>query len=395
MNSALKNSVLFTIGTRPEAIKLAPVIRAFEADQGFDTSICITSQHRQLLSPFLDFFGLLPDFDLDVISPDQSLAVMTSKVLRACEKVLDQVQPDLMFVQGDTTSAFAAALGASQCKTPVAHVEAGLRSHRKSSPFPEEINRAMIGQLAELHFAPGETARNNLRREGITQGIHVVGNTVVDALEFALSVLAAQGDGPYLKRFPKAASGRKILLVTLHRRESLGLPLENVCAAVRNIAQAREDVEIFFPVHPNPSVYYTAHRALTGIRNVQLLEPLSYAEFIWLMCRATLIISDSGGVLEEAETLGLQVLVAREVTERIEALSGSATRLVGTDSDRILAEGQSILDAGFTPSKVPRSLRDTFGDGRAAERILQITHEHLAPGAGLSSSVPTVLPYAA
>ncbi len=395
MNSPTKKSVLFTFGTRPEAIKMAPVIHAFEADRRFETSICITSQHRQLLSPFLDFFGLVPDFDLDVMSPGQSLTVMTSKLVCACEKVLHQVQPDLMFVQGDTTSAFAAALGANQCKIPVAHIEAGLRSHRKNSPFPEEINRAMIGRLADLHFAPSVTACDNLRREGITQDVYVVGNTVVDALKFVLSVIAAHGDSPYLKRFPSAVPGRKIMMVTLHRRESLGLPLENICAAIRSIAQTREDVEIFLPVHLNPEVYHAVHHALGGVRNVHLLEPLSYSEFVWLMCRATLIISDSGGVLEEAETLGLPVLVAREVTERVEALAGNATCLVGTDPDRIFAAGKSLLDSEFTPSEVPRLLRGTFGDGCAAERILQLTHAHLARDAVLASSFPTVLPYAA
>lgn len=248
-----KKSVLFTLGTRPEAIKLAPVIRAFGADPAFDTWLCVTGQHRELLDPLLESFHLRPHFHLDVMSPGQSLAALTARIVAACERVITSLGPDLMFVQGDTTSAFAATVAASQCQVPVAHVEAGLRSHRKDSPFPEELNRTMITHMASLHFAPGEAAARNLRREGITQGVHVVGNPIVDALKLTLNTLH-NGGKLELGQDGQFDDGKKILLVTLHRRESVGRPMENICAALRTIAETRRDVAIVCPVHLNPEV---------------------------------------------------------------------------------------------------------------------------------------------
>ena len=391
MASFEKKSILFTLGTRPEAIKLAPVIRAFRADPAFATYLCVTAQHRELLAGVLDFFGLRPDVDLDVMRPGQSLATMTSRIVAACEEVFASLQPDLMFVQGDTTSAFAAAVAASQCKIPVAHVEAGLRSHRRSSPYPEEINRVVIGHLAELHFAPGKAAVENLRREGITQGVHAVGNSVVDALQLALDTLAEKREQPLFAQTLGLESGRKLVLVTLHRRESFGRPLEDICAAIRALAERCADVEIICPVHLNPNVRQTVHRTLSGLGNVHLLEPLGYADFVALLCRASLIISDSGGVLEEAETLGLPVLVAREVTERVEALASGNARLVGSDKRLIFAAATALLSAAPAVSTTP-TLRHTFGDGQASTRILRLTREHfsapaLCPSLGLSTSL--------
>ena len=379
MHTVHRKPILFTLGTRPEAIKMAPVIRAFQADPAFDTRLCVTAQHRELLDPFLEFFRLRPDFDLDLMVPGQSLAALTARVVAACEKVFEQLQPALVFVQGDTTSAFAAALTASLCKIPVAHVEAGLRSRRRDSPFPEEINRVLIGHVGSLHFAPGEVAAENLRREGITRGVHVVGNPVVDALQLTLRTLAQAGDTPFSKKFPQIGAGRRLLLVTLHRRENFGAPLQEVCTALRRLAEARRDVDILCPVHPNPHVQSVVHRSLAGIENIHLLEPLSYPDFIWLLARATLVLSDSGGVLEEAATLGLPVLVAREVTERVEALATGA-RLVGTNAQRIFAEANDVLQAAPDAPDPTRPLLRTFGDGQTAAAILRLTREHLAVG---------------
>ena len=371
---------------------MGPVIRAFQDDPMFDTKVCVTAQHREMLDPLLEFFGLQPDFDLNVMQPGQSLPALTSRIVTACEKVFEQIQPDLMFVQGDTTSAFAAAIAANQCKIPVAHIEAGLRSHQKNSPFPEEINRVMIAHLAELHFAPGQLAAENLRREGIDSGVYVVGNTVVDALRLILCKLK-RDDPSCLAKFPGATPDRKVLLVTLHRRESFGEPMEKLCAAVRTIAKNHPDARVFFPVHPNPNVRGLVHRVLSGLSNVDLLEPLSYEHFIWLLSRASLVLSDSGGVLEEAETLGRPVLVAREVTERVEALSGGNARLVGSDHDRIVAEAKALL--AEAPTHPPPALRQTFGDGHASARILQLTRDHLIAGSRIDFVSPSILPAAA
>ena len=378
MGETGRKSILFIIGTRPEAIKLAPVIRAFQNDAGFVTRLCVTAQHREMLDQFLEFFGLRPDFDLNLMSPGQTLPALTSRIVAACADVFERLRPDLVFVQGDTISASAAAWSACLCGVPVAHVEAGLRSHRKDSPFPEEINRLMIGQLAVLHFAPGPVAAGNLRREGITHGVHEVGNPIVDALKMALHTIAEMGDASFLKKFPAAGTKRKILLVTLHRRESFGQPLENICAAVRRLAESVGELEVFFPVHPNPQVAPLVQRVLGGIENVRLLEPLSHADFVWLLSRTSVVISDSGGVLEEAETLGLPVLVAREVTERVEALDGGNMRLVGSDPERIYRDARELLAATSRHTGFRQELRHTFGDGNTAAHILRLTREHLA-----------------
>ena len=387
MRNIDQRSILFVFGTRPEAIKLMPVIRSFRADATFQTHICATGQHRELVDGFLASFDLRPDFDLNVMTPGQSLTATTAKIITACEEVLDRLRPALVVVQGDTTSALAGAIAASQRGVPVAHVEAGLRSHRKSSPFPEELNRTLIGHIAELHFAPGKQAAANLRREGITRGVHIVGNTVVDALKVALDSLSKNGT--------TANPGKKKLVATLHRRESFGTPLRNVCAALRKIAGAYDGVEIFCPVHPNPEAQQIIRETLAGVRNVHLLAPLSYLDFIALLSDAALVISDSGGVLEEAETLGLPVLVAREVTERVEALSDGHALLVGTDADTIFAEAVKLLDAPAAPFHAGRPLRRTFGDGQAAARILRIIRCHLTVGTDPHPSTQTLLASAA
>jgi len=372
-----KKVILFVFGTRPEAIKLAPVIQAFQKDGELEVRVCVTGQHRELLDQVLGFFEIEPDIDLDLMVPDQRLPNLAAKVIACCADVLEKMKPDLVFVQGDTTSAFAAAFSASLCRVPVAHVEAGLRSLDKSSPFPEEINRVLVGHLAELHFTPSAESAVNLRREGHSHNIHVVGNSIVDALRQLLPTFAEVRDETYLGKFPSDSSRRKLVFVTLHRRESFGMPLHNLCRAVRQIAEECPGADVIFPVHPNRQVMSVVSNILTGINGVRLFEPISYAECIWLQCRASLVITDSGGVLEEAVTLGVPVLVAREVTERSEAISSGHAQLLGFDRAAIFQAAVEVLAAESPPPDVPRVLRKTFGDGRTAERIVRISKEYL------------------
>ena len=370
-----KNVVLFVFGTRPEAIKLAPLIRLCQQEPEIETRVCVTAQHRELLDQFLTFFQIEPDADLNLMLPDQSLPGLTARVIEACAEVFARLRPSLIVVQGDTTSAFAAAFSASLCGVPVAHVEAGLRSHRRDAPFPEEINRVLISRLAQLHFAQSQSAGDNLQRENVVEGVHVVGNTGVDALKSALGLLGAK-DNLYASRFPGVRSGRPFVLVTLHRRENLGRPLAEICQGLLRIATECH-VDLYFPVHPNLRIRDPVYKTLSGLENVHLLDPLAYAEFIWLLSKAALVVSDSGGVLEEAETLGVPVLVTREVTERTEALASGQARLVGSDSGCLFAAARSRLTSP-RPSLPSDSLRTTFGDGHASARILAITKNFLA-----------------
>ena len=373
MGSPHQKTVLFVFGTRPEAIKLAPLIRAFQNDAHFKTEVCVTAQHRELLDQILDFFGVQPTVDLDLMLPSQSLAELASRVICSCAAVYARLKPDFVFVQGDTTSAFAAAFAASLQKFPVAHVEAGLRSHRKDAPFPEEINRVLIGQLAELHFAHSQGACENLQRGGISRGIHHVGNTGIDALKLTLKLMEeARG---YEKSVPALDATRKMVLITMHRRENFGRRLTDICHAFREVA-AENPVDLIFPVHPNPQVRAVVYEVLSGVANIHLIAPLTYGEFIWLLTRADLVVSDSGGVLEEAETLGVPGLVTRDVTERGEAFTTGEAVLVGTNPLRIVAEARARL-TGTKQTHVNRPLRTTFGDGLASERIVGITKEHL------------------
>ena len=370
-----QNVVLFVFGTRPETIKLAPLIRLCRQDPEIQTRVCVTAQHRKLLDQSLTFFQIEPNADLNLMLPDQSLPGLAARVIEACAEVYARLQPALVVVQGDTTSAVAAAFSANLCRIPVAHVEAGLRSHRRDAPFPEEINRVLISRLAELHFVHSQLAGDNLRRENIIEGVHVVGNTVVDALKTALGLLDSQDD-LCASRFPGVHSGRPFVLATLHRRENAGCPLANLCQGLRRIA-IECGVDVYFPVHPNPRIRNPVYKTLSGVEKVHLLDPLTYAEFIWMLSKAALVVSDSGGVLEEAETLGVQVLVPREVTERTEALTSGQAQLVGSDPERLLATARTIL---MSPrrSLSSDSLNTTFGDGHASERILAITKNFLA-----------------
>lgn len=374
-----RKSVLLVMGTRPEVIKLAPLVHALNADGTLRTGVCTTAQHRQMLDQCLGFFRLRSDFDLDLMSPNQTLPDLTAKAISGCAGIFKQSRPDLVVVQGDTTTAFAAAMTASLSRIPVAHVEAGLRSHNRASPFPEETNRTLISQLADLHFAPTESARENLLREGITRNTFVVGNTVVDALKLGLRTIRESGEHRYFERFAAIDFGRKLVLITLHRRESHGEPIARVCAAIRQLAETRSDIQFAFPVHLNPNVQDSVFKILSGVPNVHLLDPLGYPEFIWMLSKASLVLTDSGGVVEEAATLGKPLLVAREATERAEAVTSGFATMVGLDAERIIRAATSLLDKEHRcPAGDDEPLQNVFGDGMTAERMVNIIRQYLA-----------------
>ncbi len=359
--------LLAIFGTRPEAIKMAPVVARLAAAPEIDSRVCVTAQHRQMLDQVLTLFDIHPDFDLDLMRPDQPLPDLTAAVLTGLDPVLRDVRPDWVLIQGDTTTAMAAALLAYYHRARLAHIEAGLRTLDRWQPFPEEINRRLIGCLADLHFAATERARQNLLREGVPpQSVLVTGNPVIDAL---LSV----ADRPFdWHSSPLAAlpEGRRILLVTAHRRENFGPPLERIFAALRQIAgMYAQDVCLVYPVHLNPNVRQPAHRLLGDLPNVLLTDPLDYLPMVHLMKRAYLVLTDSGGLQEEAPALGKPVLVLREVTERPEAIEAGTARLVGTDPERIVAETRRLLDDPAAYQSMARAV-NPFGDGHAAERIV-------------------------
>jgi UDP-N-acetylglucosamine 2-epimerase (non-hydrolysing) len=355
--------VLLVIGTRPEAIKLAPVVESLRGSTLFRPVILATSQHREMLRQALEPFGLEPDTDLEVMTEGQSPTTVAARVLARIERPLAEIAPAFVVVQGDTTTALAAAWASFHAGIPVAHVEAGLRSGRVDSPFPEEFNRRGVAVAASLHFAPTARARENLLREGVDPAaVFVVGNTVVDAVARILSSVPHR----------EAEPGRATVLVTLHRRESFGAPLERALGAIRRLALERGDtVRIVFPVHPNPNVSVPARRLLDGLPNVELRGPLDYPGFLAVFSRARFAISDSGGVQEEAPCVGVPVLVARETTERPEVLESGWGVLVGTDSDRILAESRRLLD-DEEAWRARRAGPNPFGDGQAARRIVDV-----------------------
>ncbi|MBQ9931971.1 MAG: UDP-N-acetylglucosamine 2-epimerase (non-hydrolyzing), partial [Firmicutes bacterium] len=325
--------VLSVFGTRPEAIKMAPLVKALQAEEGIESVLCVTAQHREMLDQVLELFELTPDYDLNLMKKNQTISQITSGVLEGIESVLQEVQPDIVLVHGDTTTTFAAALAAFYQKIPVGHVEAGLRTYEKYSPYPEEMNRILTGNLAELHFAPTERNRNNLLREGMSDAhIYITGNTVIDAL---LQV----ADKPYdfeeetLKTLD--FEGRRVITVTCHRRENLGENMVHIFSAIRDIAREFPDVEVVYPVHLNPKVREIANEILAGTERVHLIEPLQYQPFVNLMSRSYLIITDSGGMQEEAPSLGKPVLVVRKETERPEAVEAGTVRLAGVERDTI------------------------------------------------------------
>jgi UDP-N-acetylglucosamine 2-epimerase (non-hydrolysing) len=359
--------VLSIFGTRPEAVKMAPVIRQLEGAAEIQSLVCVTAQHRQMLDQVLNLFDIQPDYDLDLMQPNQALPELTRAVLEGLAPVLREVAPDWIFVQGDTTTVMAACLLGYYHRVHIGHVEAGLRTGDKWQPFPEEINRRIAGVVADLHFAPTSRARANLLREGVADNAVVVtGNPVIDALQ----TIAAQPYDMHEGVLAKVPADRTIILVTAHRRENFGEPLERIFTALERLAKKyTDDVHIVYPVHLNPHVHDPAHRRLGHIPNITLVEPLDYLPMVHLMDRATLLLTDSGGLQEEGPALGTPVLVMREVTERPEAIEAGTARLVGTNVDRIVSETARLLGDPDAYAAMARAV-NPFGDGHAAERIV-------------------------
>ena len=385
--------VLSIFGTRPEAIKMAPVVLALRERPGIESLVCVTAQHRQMLDQALALFGLRPDVDLDLMRPGQDLFDLTARMVVALRPVLQDIQPDLALVQGDTTTTFAAALAAFYAGVPVGHVEAGLRTHDLRAPFPEEANRALVGRLAGVHFAATERARANLLAEGTPAGgIWVTGNTVIDALLLARELAERRPAAEWRERFGPTLHDRlaqtysPVVLVTGHRRENFGANFEELCTALRELAGRHPDWTLVFPVHLNPNVRGPVLRTLSGLANVFLIEPLDYLPFVWLMTRATLILTDSGGIQEEAPSLGKPVLVLREVTERPEAVEAGTALLVGTDRCRIVTGVESLLREPDR-YRAMSAVRNPYGDGHAAERIVEILLGRAGVGGTRSAGV--------
>jgi UDP-N-acetylglucosamine 2-epimerase (non-hydrolysing) len=381
-----RTRALFVLGTRPEAIKLAPVIEELRRDpETFDVRVCVTGQHREMLEQVLQLFDLTPDVDLGLMRPDQDLADVAAGVLSNVASVLSDVKPDVVVVQGDTTSAMAAGLAAFYARVDVAHVEAGLRSGDDFSPWPEEVNRRILSVVTRYHFAPTPEARDNLVREGTDPArVFVTGNTVIDALQ---SVVARLDSDAALRarierQFSFLDARRRLILVTGHRRESFGAGFESICRALADLARDA-DVEIVYPVHLNPNVQKPVRAILSSTERVHLIDPVDYAAFVYLMRRCDLILTDSGGVQEEAPSLGKPVLVLRETTERPEAIRSGNVRLVGTDREEIVSAARLVLSDAEHRARMSQP-RDVFGDGRAAARIAAVLRERAAASPPLS-----------
>jgi UDP-N-acetylglucosamine 2-epimerase (non-hydrolysing) len=367
--------ILFIFGTRPEAIKLCPVLLNLRQGREFSVRVCVTAQHRAMLDQVLAAFAVTPDYDLDLMQPAQTLTALTARTLAGLEPVLEAEHPDMVLVQGDTTTTLAGALAAFYQRIPAGHVEAGLRTGDLAQPFPEEMNRVVTTRLAALHFAPTERAAANLRAEGVDGGrIAVTGNSGIDAVLYVRDALAAGrlAGGEW----PRLDPAKKLMVVTAHRRESFGAGFEHICAALARLAR-RADVQIVYPVHRNPRVLEPVSRRLGGLANVWLLEPLDYVPFVDLMRRAYLLLTDSGGIQEEGPSLGKPILVMREKTERPEAVEAGTVKLVGTDEDRIVREAERLLDDAAEYGRMAR-IHNPYGDGQASDRIRQAITAYFA-----------------
>lgn len=368
--------ILLIFGTRPEAIKMSPLYRELKNyPKDFDVKVCVTAQHRQMLDQVLDFFDIKADYDLNLMRNNQSLFNITAESIIELERVYDDFNPDLVLVQGDTTTAFTGSLSAFYRKIEIGHVEAGLRSGNKYAPYPEEINRVLIGHIADYHFAPTEKAKQNLSNEGIRENVWIVGNTVIDALFLGLKLLEenkklkTEIEGYFESMFDFRRG--KIILVTGHRRESFGEGFENICNALKEIAKLYPDLKIIYPVHLNPNVREPVNRILNGVKNIYLIEPLSYPYLIWLMSKCFLVLTDSGGIQEEAPSLGKPVLVMREVTERVEGIEAGTAKLVGTKKENILKAVQDLIEHPLEYQRMAKAI-NPYGDGKASERIVDI-----------------------
>lgn len=361
--------ILCVVGTRPEAIKMAPIILALRHEPWAEVRVLATAQHRQMLNQVLDDFSIVPDIDLDIMRPNQSLTTLTARLLLSLDGVLMAERPDMVLVQGDTTTAMAMALACFYHGIPVGHVEAGLRTWDMQNPFPEEANRVIVGKLARWHFAPTDNARDNLLRDGIVEtSIHVTGNTVIDALFLTAAKDVELGIG--------LDQGKRLVLVTAHRRENFGAPLRNICLALGELARYNDNVQFLIPVHPNPNIQNVVHGLLDGFPNIVLCQPLGYTQFIAAMKKAYIVLTDSGGIQEEAPALGKPVLVMRNETERHEAVAQGVVKLVGTESARIVSETQRLLDHDNAYRAMAIGV-SPYGDGRAAGRIVSVLRSGL------------------
>ncbi|HNT26333.1 MAG TPA: UDP-N-acetylglucosamine 2-epimerase (non-hydrolyzing) [Anaerolineales bacterium] len=373
--------VLSIFGTRPEAVKMAPVVWALARTPGITAQVCVTAQHRQMLDQVLNLFDIVPDVDLDLMRPDQTLAGLTAAIFTHLDPVLVKLKPDWILVQGDTTTVMASSLAAFYRRIRVGHVEAGLRTADKWQPFPEEINRRVASVIADLHFAPTEQSRQNLLREGIpAENVLVTGNPVIDALQTVAELSPTPEITALLDTIglPQQATpgGPRLILVTAHRRENFGQPIENICAALRQLAETYgSTLRIVYPVHLNPNIQEPVYRLLDGIPNIFLLPPLDYQPMVHLMKRSTLVLTDSGGLQEEAPGLGVPVLVLREVTERPEGVQAGTVRLVGTDTAEIVLAARHLLDEPAAHSAMAQAI-NPYGDGKAAGRIVKAILEN-------------------
>jgi len=359
--------VLTIFGTRPEAIKMAPLVKELEKRDEIDSVVCVTAQHREMLDQVLEIFNIKPDYDLDIMKERQSLSGITTRILQGIEKVLFEVKPDIVLVHGDTSTTFAGSLAAFYNKVKVGHVEAGLRTFNKYFPYPEEMNRKLTGAIADLHFSPTSTSKNNLLNEGVnSEAIFITGNTVIDAMESTVEKDYVF-ENTELRKLD--FNNKKVIMVTAHRRENWGEPLNNICNALKNIAEKYEDVEIVYPVHLNPVVKETADKVLGGQERVHLLPPLDIKETHNLMNRSYMVLTDSGGLQEEAPHLGKPVLVLRDVTERPEAVDAGTVKIVGTDFEKICFEAYKLIEDAHEYSKMSNAV-NPYGDGRASERIV-------------------------
>ncbi|MCB0468898.1 MAG: UDP-N-acetylglucosamine 2-epimerase (non-hydrolyzing) [Aequorivita sp.] len=368
---------LIVFGTRPEAIKMAPLVQKFLKNKNFETKVCVTAQHREMLDQVLDFFGIIPDFDLDLMRPNQNLYTLTATIIENMKPVLDEVKPDYVYVHGDTTTSMAVGIAAFYSGAKICHVEAGLRTFDRQYPFPEEFNRQLTGKIADYHFSPTALSKKNLLVENIKEeNILVTGNTVIDALLYGIEKVNAENfkDEEIESLKTLLDFQKRIILVTGHRRENHGDGLINICAALKILAEKNPDVQIIYPVHLNPNVVGPVNELLSGIENIHLVSPLAYPAFIWLMEKSYLIITDSGGIQEEAPSLGKPVLVTRTTTERPEAVDEGTVLLVGTDRTRIVAETEKLLN-NTEYYNAMSLLHNPYGDGRTSERIVNFIEQ--------------------
>ncbi len=373
----MQKKLLFILGTRPEAIKISPlIIEAKKYEKHYKSIICHTAQHREMTDQVLRFFNIIPDYDLNIMKHNQNLCEVTQLLLTQLQGIINETNPDLVLVQGDTTTAFTGALVAFYNKIPVAHIEAGLRSNDRHSPYPEEMYRRIISDLATYHLTPTNTSKTNLLKENITDNVHIVGNTAIDALLLSLNLIQNSDEQKYYNKWNFLDFQKKVVLVTSHRRENLGVPLENICLAIMLLSREYPTVQFVYPVHPNPNVKQIVETKLSGISNIFLIEPLDYPDMIWIMSKSYIIITDSGGIQEEAPSLGKPVLVTRQNTERTEGIESGNTKLVGTSIKTIVSAVQNLLEDKKAYLNMSKKSY-IYGDGKASKYILKLLTEKL------------------